>query len=91
MFDQSGTEFKGNWIPAGFQIKKIRRPRKTIPSWANKDSTLIARALGPQVIRRIRVSYLYWRCNWNTREIAEELSTTVNAVKCLIKKMKGSV
>lgn len=90
MLDQSGKEFKSDWIPSGFQIKKIRRPRKNTPAWANKDSSLVARALSPRSVRRIRTAYLYWRCNWNAREIAEELKTTVKAVELMIYKMRHS-
>jgi hypothetical protein len=74
----------------GFQTTKVRRPRKKTPKWAKKDSTLMARILGKPALRRLRVAYLYWRCGWNSREIADDLKTTVKAVESIINRLKHS-
>lgn len=74
------------WIPDGFQVRKIRRPRKDCPEWvANEES--FRRALFLPAIRRYRIAYLYWRCGWSAREVAEELGITTNAVEQAVKKL----
>ena len=80
------TEFSG-FIPDGFQVKTIRRPRKDIPEWANNDEKLRRRIFGP-ALRRYRIAYLYWRCGWNAREVAEELNISLTAVESTIKKLR---
>jgi len=72
MFDNSSEEFKGSWIPEGFQVKKIRRPRKDIPLWANNDKKLKLRIF-KSAMRRYRIAYLYWRVGMNAREISLEM------------------
>lgn len=80
MSRSSDLEFGGDWIPEGFQVKKVRRPRKNVPEWANNDYQLRWRIFsGP--IRRYRIAYLYWRCGWNAREIAEEVGVRPANVK----------
>jgi hypothetical protein len=82
-------EFQG-WLPDGFQIRKIRRPVKDVPEWANSQFGIVCRVLGPAGIRNLRIAYLYWRVGWNAREIAEELGMTGNAVKQVLQKLKVS-
>lgn len=83
MYDQSSTEFKGDWIPEGFQIRKIRRPRKNIPDWANNDKALKMRIFGP-AMRRYRIAYLYWRVGMSAREVAEELKISRKQVEKVV-------
>ena len=88
MFDESSQEFKGNWIPDGFQVRKIRRPRKNVPIWANSDKKLKMRIFG-SAMRRYRIAYLYWRVGMSAREVSEEVGGTVNAIKLIIRNLKG--
>ena len=55
------------WIPDGYQVPKVRRPRKNIPQWAINHDALRSRIVGP-AMRRYRIAYLYWGCGWNARE-----------------------
>jgi hypothetical protein len=77
--DDSSQEFKGDWIPDGFQVRKIRRPRKNVPTWANSDKKLKMRIFGP-AMRRYRIAYLYWRVGMSAREVAEEVDTTTKNI-----------
>lgn len=90
MLDQSSEEFKGDWIPEGFQVKKVRRPRKNIPLWANSDKKLKMRIFSP-AMRRYRIAYLYWRVGMSAREVADDVGATINAVECVIKELKRSL
>ncbi len=74
----------------GFQTTKVRRPRKNTPKWAKNDSTLVAKILGKPALRRLRIAHLYWRCGWNSREIADEIKTTVKAVESIINRLRHS-
>jgi hypothetical protein len=87
MLDRSALEFSGEWIPDGFQVTKIRRPQKDVPSWANSDSELRRAIVGP-ALRRYRIAYLYWRLGWNSREVAEELGISQSAVEQCIHNLK---
>ena len=80
MFDYSSEEFKGNWIPEGFQVRKVRRPRKQTPKWARSQSGIAMRVLGKKGRLRLRVAYLYWMAGMNYREIAE---TSGKSKKCI--------
>lgn len=80
------VEFR-KWVPDGFQTAKIRRPRKNVPEWANSDMALRWRIFGP-ALRRYRIAYLYWRCGWNAREVAEEMRMAKNAVEVIISRLK---
>jgi hypothetical protein len=44
----------------GFQIRRVRRPRKNVPSWANDMKSLRKRVLGRAMVR-LKIAYLYWR------------------------------
>jgi len=70
VFDTSAEEFKNDWIPDGFQITKIRRPKKNAPKWARSQSGIAMRVLGKRGQMRLRVAYLYWMVGLNAREIA---------------------
>jgi len=89
MLDRSALEFHGDFIPAGFQVEKIRRPRKEVPAWAHSDAELRKTIIGP-ALRRYRIAYLYWRCGWNSREVAEELDISRSAVEQVIHNLKIS-
>jgi hypothetical protein len=70
----------------GFQIRKIRRPRKEVPYWANSDTRLRFRIFKAP-LRRYRIAYLYWRCGWSAREISEELKMKKWNVESVIKQL----
>jgi DNA-directed RNA polymerase specialized sigma subunit len=71
---------------------KLTNARKNRPGWAKDDKSFMQHVLGPSLVRRIRIAYLYWRQNWTAREIAEELGCSVNAVKQVIKRtIRGSL
>lgn len=76
-------EFDTDWLPDGFQVKKVRRPRKRVPWWANSD-TLLADYIFEGSRRRYKVAYLYWRVGFNAREVAEELEMTQTQVESII-------
>jgi hypothetical protein len=82
-------EFGGNWIPAGFQVRKVRRPQKDVPAWANNDVALRSRILSP-AMRLYRIANLYWCCGWNAREVGEELGMSTGAVKTAIIRLKNA-
>jgi hypothetical protein len=87
VFDESSQEFKGNWIPDGFQVRKIRRPRKNVPTWANSDKKLKMRIFGP-AMRRYRIAYLYWRVGMSAREVSEEVGGSLDSINNVIKYLK---
>lgn len=87
MLDQSSEEFKGNWIPEGFQVKKVRRPRKNIPVWANSDKKLKMRVFR-RAMRRYRIAYLYWRVGMSAREVADEMRLNKQQVYDTIRFLK---
>lgn len=72
----------------GVQIKRIRRPRKPLPVWANDDHSLRLHILGP-ALRRYRIAYLYWRVGMSAREVADEIETTVKAVENVVHKLNS--
>jgi hypothetical protein len=90
MFDQSSEEFKGDWIPDGFQVRKVRRPKKNVPTWANSDKKLKMRIFGP-AMRRYRIAYLYWRVGMSAREVADELRTTEDAVEQVLTRLRRTI
>ena len=87
MLDTSGSEFQTEWVPDGFQLKKIRRPRKDAPSWATSQLE-IARTILRPALRRCWIAYLYWCVGWSAAEVAFEMGLSENAVRAAIKRLK---
>lgn len=88
MLDTSGSEFKTEWVPSGFQLKKIRRPRKDDPpSWATSHLEIARTILGP-ALKRCRIAYLYWCVGWSAAEVAFEMGLSENDVRVAIKRLK---
>jgi hypothetical protein len=71
----------------GFQIRRIRRPRKNVPPWANDMKSLRKRVLGRAMVR-LKIAYLYWRIGLNAREVAAELGITRRAVTETLARLK---
>lgn len=88
MYDNSSEEFKRDWIPEGFQIRKIRRPRKNTPKWAQSHTALAMHILGKKGLLRLRIAYLYWMADLNAREIAETLNKSEEYIRNVIKKLR---
>jgi hypothetical protein len=77
----------------GFQIEKVRRPRKkTVPAWAKSEHKLRKKLFSTRgnILRNYEIARLYYLCNWTAREVSEQLKTTQNAVKKVLKRLKGS-
>ena len=89
MFDLSSDEFKGEWIPEGFQVQKVRRPRKKIPKWAASQSGIVMHILGKRGCIRLRVAYLYWMMGLNHREIAETLNKSRKFIRNTIYNLRA--
>jgi hypothetical protein len=71
----------------GFQIHRIRRPRKNVPPWANSNKTLKERILG-KALQRYEIAYLYWRVGWNAREVAAKMKVSRRVVTETIARLK---
>lgn len=84
MLDDSSKEFKGDWIPDGFQIKKVRRPKKKVPKWARSQSGIAAHVLGKKGLIKLRIAYLYWMAGLSAREIAESIKKSEKHIRLVI-------
>lgn len=91
MLDDSSQEFKGDWIPDGFQIKKVRRPKKKTPKWATSQATLAMHVLGREGRLRLRVAYLYWMAGLSAREIAESIKKPRKTIYNILYKLQTKV
>ena len=76
----TNTQTGREWIPDGFNVKKLRRVRKPVPAIAN-DGSLTG--------KRKVIAYLHWNLQWPPREIADELGMKPNAVKCVIRRLRS--
>lgn len=83
---ETPREFAGDWLPEGFEVTKIRRPRKDAPDWVMSRGAL--RSLVIKEFRRVRVAYLFWRCGWSEREVAEETGIGIFDVRNIIAAFK---
>lgn len=77
-------------VSEGFQIKKIRRPRKNIPWWANNDKKLRTKVFHTRgnALRNYTIAHLYWRCGWNAREVASQLNLSQGAVEQILSRLR---
>ena len=78
---------KGLEYKEGFQIKKIRRPRKDAPEWASSLKAIENHLFLPQR-RRVRITYLFWVVGLNAREVAGETGETVRAVERVLDRLR---
>jgi len=88
------------FMTTGHQILKIRRPKKTIPSWAyshKKIQEFLLRVFPnlekdqkqrERAGRWVRILYLYFNQNWSRGQIASELKLTYSAVNSTIRAIK---
>lgn len=83
---ETPREFAGDWLPEGFQITKIRRPRKDAPAWI-MDVRKLRQALIRE-FQKYRVGYLYWRCGWSSQEIADEIEISISDVKKTVQRLR---
>jgi hypothetical protein len=84
----------------GYQILKIKRPRKDTPAWVNSDlkiQKLLLRAfplMNTNLLQReragrwVRIIYLYFRQKWSRGQIAEEMKLSYSTVKGVIRSVK---
>ena len=77
----------GDWIPAGFQVHRARRPSRTSPAWARSHDE-IGRKLLAAATRRARVAYLFWCVGLTAKETAAELSMSTKAVECVLQRLR---
>jgi len=92
------------FMSRGHQIIKIRRGwRRSKPSWVESNKAiqeLVLRSF-PKLktdnkqraaaARWVRVIQLYFRLGWTAGQIAEELKTTRNVIKCIIKAVRRAI
>ena len=64
--------------------------RKNRPAWAGNDRELMLRVVDKRLTRRWAIARMYWRENKTAAEIAKHFGTTINAIKSIIKQVKGS-
>jgi hypothetical protein len=81
----------------GYQILKIRRPRKKVPDWVNDEDFIRALLLKSfpgmfektreraRAARWVRIIYLYFRLGWSRGQIAEEFQETYSSVDSAIR------
>jgi hypothetical protein len=77
----------------GFQVTKIRRPRRRSSSPLNNDRKreLIKKLLvSRNLVRDVNIWDLYHCCGWTSTEIAEETGMTVGAVKRVLNRLKDT-
>lgn len=74
---------------AGFERHKSVNSRKSRPAWARNEYALMQHVLSPGMIRRWKIAYFYWLRNWAAREIAAELAMSTQAVKDVLRRLKG--
>ena len=75
---------------SGYSIRTARRPRKVkVPSWAGSKHDIDDHIMGP-ARRRAKIAYWYWLVGWTAAEVANELMISENAVKMVLRKLRGS-
>ena len=67
---------------------KTTQTRKSRPLWARDDKSLMSRVIGDRLLRRWTIARMYWRENKTARDIAKHLHITVNAVECVINRLR---
>ena len=94
-FDSSARDFhqkfphqKREWIPEGFQIGKVRRPKKDVPPWARSVRTLLPHVVGPRLMRRLMIAQSYYIDGHTAAQIAQELGIKQKAVEAVIYELR---
>jgi len=87
MLDRSALDLKGPWLPTGFQVTKVRHPRKRVPRWAGSASSLALYVLGTEGRFRFKVAYLYWIVGMSAREIAESTKKSQKSIRNILYKL----
>lgn len=77
----------GDWIPAGYQIRRARRPERTAPAWARSHAAIGAKLLAAAT-RRARVAYLFWCVGLTAKETAAELAMSTKAVERILDRLR---
>ena len=76
---------------SGIRLIPAATPRKEAPIWALHNRMLWKVVTSEQqngnVARRVAVAYLYWRCAWQSEDIADELRVSKNSIKWMLNRM----
>ena len=72
-----------------FQRNKPVDSRKNRPAWAQTEQALMRHLLSPSLLRRWQIALRYWLQNRTAREIAEEMGISLQAVKDVLRRLKG--
>lgn len=72
-----------------FERHKFVDSRKKRPAWAKDAHSLMQHVLSPSLVRRWKIAYLYWLQNRTARDIAEEMGISTQAVKDVLRRMRG--
>lgn len=76
------------YIPKGYQVKKVGQPKKKIPAWA-LDNRFYLYVFGEEALRRARVAYLHWRVGMTPTQIAAETHWSEKTIRNIITKLQA--
>jgi hypothetical protein len=83
-FAHSHAEF----IPEGFQTKKVGQRKRKVPAWA-LDNRFFIHVFGDAAMKRARVAYLFWRVGMTESQIAAETKFSEKYIRNVINKLRG--
>jgi Trp operon repressor len=92
-YQQLRKVFEGGdpFVSRGHQIVELRRRKRTVPAWTRSDKEIrkvllqsfpklmINQKQRDRAARWARIIHLYFRLQWTSRQVAEELNITASA------------
>jgi hypothetical protein len=79
---------RAEYIPEGFQVKKVGQKKRVVPAWA-LDNRFFIHVFGDAAMKRARVAYLFWRAGLTPSQIAAETKWDEKAIRNIINKLQA--